>query len=69
MSTKKSNKTRIYVSVIITVVGCVLACSSIIPNDYLKLLVVMGALGYGLYGMKGLSNTGSAEETAIEEKE
>ena len=30
----------------------------------------MGALGYGLYGiMKGLSNTGSAEETAIEEKE
>ena len=55
MSTKKSNKTRIYVSVIITVVGCVLACSSIIPNDYLKLLVVMGALGYGLYGiMKGL---------------
>ena len=27
-------------------------------------------LGYGLYGiMKGLSNTGSAEETAIEEKE
>ena len=68
MSTKKSNKTRIYVSVIITVVGCVLACSSIIPNDYLKLLVVMGALG--LYGiMKGLSNTGSAEETAIEEKE
>ena len=47
MSTKKSNKTRIYVSVIITVVGCVLACSSIIPNDYLKLLVVMGALGYG----------------------
>lgn len=70
MSTKKSNKTRIYVSVIITVVGCVLACSSIIPNDYLKLLVVMGALEYGLYGiMKGLSNTGSAEETAIEEKE
>ena len=70
MSTKKSNKTRIYVSVIITVVGCVLACSSIIPNDYLNLLVVMGAMGYGLYGiMKVLSNNGSAEETAIEEKE
>ena len=37
MSTKKSNKTRIYVSVIITVVGCVLACSSIIPNGLSQL--------------------------------
>ncbi|KKB45706.1 MULTISPECIES: hypothetical protein [Parabacteroides] len=70
MSTKKSNKTRIYLSVIITIVGCVLACSSIIPNDYLKLLIVMGALGYGLYGiMKGLSGSGSAEGAAIDEKE
>lgn len=70
MSTKKSNKTRIYLSIIITIVGCVLACSSIIPNDYLKLLVVMAALGYGLFGiMKGLSNSGSVEETAIDEKE
>lgn len=70
MSTKKSNKTRIYLSVIITIAGCVLACCSIIPNDYLKLLVVMGALGYGLYGiMKGLSGSGSTEEAAIDEKE
>lgn len=70
MSTKKSNKTHIYLSVIITIVGCVLACSSIIPNDYLKLLIVMGALGYGLYGiMKGLSGSGSVEETVIDEKE
>lgn len=70
MSTKKSNKTRIYLSVIITIIGCVLACSSIIPNDYLKLLVVMGALGYGLYGiMRGLSGSASTEEAAIDEKE
>ncbi len=70
MSTKKSNKTRIYLSVIITIIGCVLACSSIIPNDYLKLLVVMCALGYGLFGiMKGLSNSGSTEEPVIEEKD
>lgn len=69
MSTKKSNKTRIYLSIIVTIIGCVLACSSIIPNDYLKLLVVMVALGYGLYGiMKGLSNT-SVEEPVIGEKE
>lgn len=70
MSTNKSNKTRIYLSIIITIIGCVLACSSIIPNDYLKLLLVMLALGYGLFGiMKGLSNSGSGEEAAVEEKE
>lgn len=70
MSTNKSNKTRLYLSVIITIIGCVLACSSIIPNDYLKLLVVMLALGYGLFGiMKGLSNSGAVEEAAVEEKE
>ena len=69
MSTKKSIKTRIYLSGIITIIGCVLACSSIIPNDYIKLLVVMFALGYGLFGiMKGLSGTDSTEETAVEEK-
>ena len=69
MSTKKSNKSRIYLSVIITIVGCVLACSSIIPNDYLKLLIVMGALGYGLYGiMKGLSSSDSTEEAVIDKK-
>lgn len=68
MSTKKS-KTRIYISVIITIIGCVLACSSIIPNDYLKLVVVMVALGYGLYGiMKGLSTPGTSEETVIDKK-
>jgi uncharacterized MnhB-related membrane protein len=50
MSTKK-NKFSIYIYVVITIIGCVLACSSIVPNDYLKLVVVMGALGVGLYGI------------------
>ena len=55
MSTKK-NKFSIYIYVVITIIGCVLACSSIVPNDYLKLVVVMGALGVGLYGiMKALA--------------
>ena len=44
MSTKK-NKFSIYIYVVITIIGCVLACSSIVPNDYLKLVGVMGALG------------------------
>ena len=59
----------IKVYVVITIIGCVLACSSIIPNDYLKLVVVMGALGVGLYGiMKGLSTPSTTEETASPEK-
>lgn len=70
MSTNKSNKTRLYLSVIVTIIGCVLACSTIIPNDYLKLLIVMASLGYGLFGiMKGLSNSSVAEEATVEDKE
>lgn len=70
MSTKKSNKVRIYLYVLLTIAGCVFACSSIIPNDYVKLVVVMGSLFVGLYGiMKGLSNSGtSEEEEALEKK-
>lgn len=66
MSTKK-NKLSLYLYIIITLVGCVLACSSIIPNDYLKLVVVMVALGVGLFGiMKSLSTP--SEETVTDEK-
>ena len=67
MSTKK-NKTSMYLYIIITIAGFVLACSSIIPNDYVKLIIVMGALGVGLFGiMKGLSTPPSTEETPNEE--
>lgn len=70
MSSNKSGKIRIYLYVLVTIAGCVLACSSIIPNDYIKLVVVMGTLFVGLYGiMKGLSNSGlSSEEEALEKK-
>lgn len=68
MSTTK-NKSRIYISIAVTIIGCVLACSSIIPNDYLKLVIVMFALGGGLYGiMRGLS-TPSTEEETLTDKE
>ena len=36
---KKSNKFNLLVSIVLILVGCVLACSSIIPNDYVKLIV------------------------------
>ncbi|MBE6302127.1 MAG: hypothetical protein E7085_09825 [Parabacteroides distasonis] len=67
MSTKK-NKINMYLYIFITIAGCVLACSSIIPNDYVKLVVVMGALGVGLFGiMKGLSTPPTSEDIPDEE--
>lgn len=64
----KSSKFNLWLSIIVTIVGCVLACSSIIPNDYVKLVVVLLALGFGLFGiMKSLSNTVSPEETPVKE--
>ncbi|WP_102408392.1 hypothetical protein [Parabacteroides bouchesdurhonensis] len=70
MSNNKSGKTRIYIYVLLTIAGCVLACSSIITNDYLKLVIVMGTLCVGLYGiMKGLSNTGTSKEEAVVDEE
>lgn len=66
MSKNKTNKFTIYFYVLLTIAGCVIACSSLIPNDYVKLVVVMGALCFGLYGiMKGLSHPAeNSEETA-----
>ena len=66
MTTKKSHKYGIYLYVLLTIVGCVLACSNIISNDYLKLVVVMGALCFGLYGiMKGRSTPSETAEEQV----
>ena len=75
MTTNKAGKIisgilRIFIFVLLTICGCVLACCSIIPNDYIKLVVVMGSLCVGLYGiMKGLSSTGTSSEEEVLEKE
>lgn len=62
----KSNKFKLWTSIIITIIGCVLACSSIISNEYLKLLIVLLALGFGLVGiMKCLSNTSVPAEEEV----
>ncbi len=67
--TKKSGKANLIISIALILVGCVLACSSLISNDYLKLLLVLGALAYGLYGiMKSLSSSGEEEDNTIENK-
>ena len=66
MTTKKSHNFGIYLYVLLTIVGCVLACSNIITNDYLKLVVVMGALLFGLFGiMKGLSTSNETVEKQV----
>lgn len=70
MSNNKSNKISIYIYILLTIAGCVLACSSIISNDYIKLIIVMGTLCVGLYGiMKGLSTPShNTEDEALEKK-
>lgn len=66
MSKNKSGKTRVYIYILLIIAGCVLACSTIIPNDYLKLIIVMGTLCIGLYGiMKSLSHPADTEETPV----
>jgi len=58
-----SGKVRIYLYVLLTIVGCVVACSSLITNDYLKLVIVLVTLCIGLFGiMKGLSADTTTEE-------
>lgn len=67
MSKNNSGKYAIYLYVLLTIAGCVLACSSIIPNDYLKLIVVMVTLVVGLFGiMKGLSGPVSSKTDVMD---
>ncbi len=61
MATKNS---KLYFSLYIAliIIGCVLACSSLISNNYLKLFLVMASLCVGIYGiMKGLSSQATEE--------
>jgi predicted membrane channel-forming protein YqfA (hemolysin III family) len=61
MANSKS-KTSVYFYIFIIIAGCVLACTNLIPNDYLKLIVVMVALFAGLYGIaKGLNSPKEGE--------
>lgn len=69
MAKNKSGNTRVYLYILLTIASCVLACSNIIPNNYLKLLVVMGSLGFGLFGiMKSLSSPETTTESSQEKE-
>lgn len=62
MANNKS-KAGVYIYIIIIIAGCILACTNLIPNDYLKLVVVMVALFAGLYGIaKSLNSPKEGEE-------
>ena len=64
---QKSSKGKNILYLAFIILGIVFACSNVIPNMYLKLAVVMIALGVGLYGlMMGINQ--KAEEK-MEEKE
>lgn len=72
MASSKNNK-RIgtYFYILLIIAGCVLSCSTLIPNDYLKLVVAMGSFMIGLYGiMKTLSRTkqNTEEKTSVTEE-
>ena len=64
MATNNSSKFKTYFYVALTILGFILACSSVIPNVYLKLVVVMASLIIGIYGIsKSLSKSESKESS------
>ncbi|MDR1745689.1 MAG: hypothetical protein LBR49_00220 [Tannerella sp.] len=51
MNIKQKNKLKNSLCILFIIIGCVLACSTIIPNEYLKLAIVMVCLLGGLFGV------------------
>lgn len=69
MSTNKKNKFSICVYLVITIIGCVLVSSSIVPSEYLKLVIVIGPITVGMYGIvRGFSTSSIAKEVPIDEE-
>lgn len=67
MAKNNSGKTRVYLYILLIIAGCVFAFSSVVTNDYVKLVIVIATLCLGLYGvMKGLSNTKKEEDSIPE---
>ncbi|MDR2137945.1 MAG: hypothetical protein LBP50_00070 [Tannerella sp.] len=63
METKQKNKLMKIVYMLLIIAGCVLACSTIISNDYLKVAVVLATLCTGLFGMMKSIGSSSEENT------
>jgi uncharacterized membrane protein YfcA len=63
----KSKKVQMYLYLLLIAVGCVAACSTVIPNDYLKLAVVLVCICVGLFGI--LKSLGGSADTEEERKD
>ena len=62
----KNKKYNLWFSLFLIIAGSVFAFSSLITNEYLKLVVVFATWVYGFYGiMKSLSNP-SEEDVACD---
>jgi uncharacterized membrane protein YfcA len=59
----KTNKINLILNILLIVAGCIAAFSTLIPNDYLKLTVVLVCLCAGLYRiLKSLSQSDDNED-------
>ncbi|MDR2041963.1 MAG: hypothetical protein LBP98_06540 [Tannerella sp.] len=68
MKTKQNNKLLKFLYILLIIAGCVLACSTMISNDYLKVAIVLVTLCTGLFGiMKSIG--GSSEENLDKEED
>ncbi|MDR3267849.1 MAG: hypothetical protein LBT83_02130 [Tannerella sp.] len=66
METKQSNKFKKILYLLLIIVGCVFACSTIIANDYLKIAIVLVCICVGLFGI--LKSLGKPDNEENEEK-
>ena len=63
MEEKQKNRFKKMAYILLIVAGCVLACTTIIPNDYLKIAVVLVTLCVGIFGlMRLLGNSPGTED-------
>jgi uncharacterized membrane protein HdeD (DUF308 family) len=66
METKQKNRLLKFLYILLIIAGCVLACSTIISNDYLKVAIVLATICTGLFGI--MKSIGSSSEEDREDK-
>ncbi|MDR2469266.1 MAG: hypothetical protein LBD27_02140 [Tannerella sp.] len=63
MEAKQKNRCKKIAYLLCIIAGCVSACTSIIPNDYLKITIVLVTLCVGIFGiMKLVGNSPETDE-------
>ncbi|MDR1676250.1 MAG: hypothetical protein LBR86_07270 [Tannerella sp.] len=67
METKQKNKLLKFLYILLIIAGCVLACSTLISNDYLKVAIVLATICTGLFGI--MKSVGSSSEENTDEED